>query len=102
MLTKGEWIGRHRSGDLKYSSLKIDEIDIHVHNGYAAVVTGKETSSVSYKGSSMPEDQFRVMEVFVRQGENAADGWRLAAKQFSPILGALNVEQHRQALTAQH
>jgi|SRR5580700_711402 hypothetical protein len=82
LLTKQEWVGRHRSGDLKYTSLYTDEIVVHLVKDEVVVATGKEMSSARYQGNDMPPDQFRFMMVFVKE-----DGdWRLGGKQLSPIM----------------
>jgi len=79
MLTKAEWLARHKSGDLRYESFELDEVKIRVY-GDAAVLTGRETTKVKYRGQDQ-QGQFRTTEVFVKQ-----DGrWRLAGLQLSPI-----------------
>jgi len=79
MLTKDEWLARHKSGDLRYESFELDEVKIRVY-GDAAVLTGRETTKVKYRGQDQ-QGQFRTTEVFVKQ-----DGrWRLAGLQLSPI-----------------
>ena len=79
ILTKDEWLARHKSGDLRYESFELDEVKIRVY-GDAAVLTGRETTKVKYRGQDQ-QGQFRTTEVFVKQ-----DGrWRLAGLQLSPI-----------------
>jgi len=79
ILTKDEWLARHKSGDLRYESFELDEVKIRVY-GDAAVLTGRETTKVKYRGQDQ-QGQFRTTEVFVTQ-----DGrWRLAGLQLSPI-----------------
>ncbi len=79
MLTKDEWLQRHSSGDLKYSSLNLDELKVRL-NGEAAVMTGRETQEAAYRGQPVP-GQFRTMLVWVRQQGQ----WRLAGLQLSTI-----------------
>jgi Domain of unknown function (DUF4440) len=89
MLSKGEWLARHKSGDLRYKSLTIDQVAVHWAGPDTAVATGKEKSSADYKGNAVPESEMRFMQVIVREGGPDAQGgdiWRLAAKQLSPIL----------------
>jgi ketosteroid isomerase-like protein len=82
MLTKEQWLERHRTGDLRYQSFTWDEVAVRVY-GDAAIVTGRETTQATYKGQTI-QGQFRTSLVFVQQ-----DGdWRLAGLQLSPIMGA--------------
>ncbi|MCL4368995.1 MAG: nuclear transport factor 2 family protein [Actinobacteria bacterium] len=79
MLTKDEWLQRHRSGDLTYETHDLDEVEVRVY-GDAAVTTGRVTQRAAYRGRPMP-GQFRTTLVWVRQ-----EGvWRLAGLQFSAI-----------------
>jgi hypothetical protein len=84
MLSKAEWVDRHRSGDLRYAELKTEDVVIRVPGEETAIATAKEISTVLYQGNSMPAGEFRIMEVFVRQEHS--NEWHLAAKQLSPIL----------------
>jgi Domain of unknown function (DUF4440) len=91
MLSKGEWLARHTSGDLRYTSLTIEQVAVHWAGPDTAVATGKERSSADYKGNAVPESEMRFMQVVVREGSGSLDAqggemWRLAAKQLSPIL----------------
>jgi Domain of unknown function (DUF4440) len=90
MLSKGEWLARHASGDLKYRSLTIEQVAVHWAGPDTAVATGKEKSSADYKGDAVPESEMRFMQVVVREGGSpdarGGEMWRLAAKQLSPIL----------------
>ena len=79
MLTKDEWLARHKSGDLRYESFELDEVKIRVY-GDAAVLTGRETTKVKYRGQDQ-QGQFRTTEIFVKQHGQ----WRLAGLQLSPI-----------------
>ncbi len=79
MLTKDEWLARHKSGDLRYESYALDQVKIRPC-GDAAVLTGRETTKATYQGHEV-QGQFRTTKVFVKQ-----DGqWRLASLQLSPI-----------------
>jgi ketosteroid isomerase-like protein len=81
MLTREDWLQRYDSGDLKNEAFKFEETRIRLY-GDAAVITGKQTQTTSYKGQSMP-GEFRVTLVVVKQ----AGDWRLVNLQLSPILG---------------
>jgi hypothetical protein len=83
VLSKEEWLGRHRSGDLKYESLDRDEVALRTYTD-AAILTSREHGKTLYKGQEVPVGELRATYTFVRRGGN----WRLAGVQFSPILGA--------------
>jgi ketosteroid isomerase-like protein len=79
MLTKQEWLVRHRSGDLKYEAFTLDEIKVRVYND-AALLIGRQVQNAAYRGNPLP-GQFRATLVFVQQLEQ----WRLAGLQLSTI-----------------
>jgi hypothetical protein len=83
VLNKEAWLGRHRSGDLKYESLERDEVVLRTYTD-AAIMTAREIGRTLYKGQVVPVGALRATYTFVRRGGN----WRLAGVQFSPILGA--------------
>ena len=79
MLTKQEWLARHRSGDLKYESFNLDEVKVRVYND-AAILIGRQVQKAAYRGNPI-QGQFRITLVFVQlQGQ-----WRLASLQLSTI-----------------
>src|SRR5438105_6532967 len=55
MLSKTEWLQRHRSGDLKYQSLNLDDVNVRVYGDAkdAAIVTGSETQAAKYQGQDV-------------------------------------------------
>ena len=84
MLTRQEWLARHRSGDLKYDAFNLDEVKVRVYND-AAIVTCRQIQNGAYQGNSI-KAQFRTTLVFVtQQGQ-----WRLASLHLSPIGQAPN------------
>ena len=83
VLNKDAWLGRHRSGDLKYESLERDEVALRTYSD-AAILTSRENGKTFYKGQEVPVGALRATYTFVRRGGS----WRLAGVQFSPILGA--------------
>ena len=83
VLSKDAWLGRHRSGDLKYESLERDEMALRTYTD-AAILTAREIGKTLYKGQAVPVGALRATYTFVRRGGN----WRLAGVQFSPIVGA--------------
>src|SRR5579864_8997288 len=48
LLTKEEWLARHRSGDLKYESFGREDVTVRLY-GDAAVLIGRETQHGSYQ-----------------------------------------------------
>ena len=84
MLTRSEWLDRHASGDLKYRSIDVDEIEVRPY-GDAALVTSVQTQDGSYQSHDI-KGSFRTSQLMVRDGGH----WRLASIQYSPIAGAPN------------
>ena len=84
ILTKEEWLARHRSGDLKYEAFERADVSVRTY-GDAAIMTSRETTRAFYKGREVPGGEHRVTHVFVRQEGR----WRLAGIQLSPILPGL-------------
>jgi ketosteroid isomerase-like protein len=82
MLTKEQWVARHRSGDLKYQSFTLDEVQVRMYDG-AAIVTARQKATAIYQGQPMP-GEFRLMLTFVQQQGR----WLLAGSQLSPIAAA--------------
>ena len=79
MLSKQEWLARHRSGDLKYEAFSLDEVKVRVYND-AAILIGRQVQNAAYRGNPI-QGQFRTTLVFVQQLEQ----WRLAGLQLSTI-----------------
>jgi ketosteroid isomerase-like protein len=79
MLTKEQWLARYQSGDLRHEAFTWDDVRVHLY-GDAAVATGRQTQQGKYKDHDIA-GQFRVTQVFVRQGGN----WLLAALHLSDI-----------------
>ena len=84
VLTKAEWLDRHASGDLKYRSIDVDEIEVHPY-GDAVLVTSVQSQDGSYQSHDI-KGSFRTSQLMVRAGAH----WRLASIQYSPIAGAPN------------
>src|SRR5207237_10048658 len=79
LLTKQEWLARHRSKDLQYDAFNLDEVKVRVYNE-AAILTGRQVQNGAYRGNSI-QGQFRISLVFItQQGQ-----WRLASLQLSTI-----------------
>lgn len=84
LLNKEQWISRYASGELKYSSLRREEIAISTPTQDVALLTAKEFSNASYQGHRIGNGEFHVIDVFLRQGD--ADEWRLAARHMTPVM----------------
>jgi hypothetical protein len=80
MLSKEEWLDRHRSGELKHDAFIWDDENVRVYED-AALVTGRETVRGRYRDHQVDE-QFRATQVFVCQ-----DGrWMLAGIDLAPVV----------------
>lgn len=85
VLTKDQWLFRHDSGNLAYTSFVWDEIEVRVH-GNAAVMVGHETANAVYEDGEVRHeirDQFRTTLVFVEEQGR----WLLLGLHLSPIAG---------------
>jgi ketosteroid isomerase-like protein len=87
VLTKSEWLDRHSSGDLKYDTLQVGEIQVHPY-GDVALVTSRQSQKGSYQSHDI-QGEFRATQLLVRDG----DRWRLASLHLSPIAGPPNWAQ---------
>jgi ketosteroid isomerase-like protein len=77
VLDKAQWMARYAPGELVTSSLEWDEVEVRDF-GATAIAIGRHTQQATYQGR--PADgQFRVMHVFVRDG----DRWALASLHLS-------------------
>ena len=79
MLTKPEWIGRHRSGDLRYAALDLGEVTVRVYD-QAAVLIARQLQDLTYRGSAVVA-QLRTTVVLIRRGSD----WQLVGVHMSPI-----------------
>jgi len=79
LVTKEEWLARHRSGDLKYEAFGLFDARVRIYRD-AAVLTARQVANTTYRGQPVP-GQFRVTLVFVKE----AGRWLLAGVHLSPI-----------------
>ncbi|MBA3711301.1 MAG: nuclear transport factor 2 family protein [Pyrinomonadaceae bacterium] len=79
VLTKGQVMAEVKSGDVKYETITIDDVQVRVY-GDTAVLTGRATVKGARKGQDI-SGQNRVTRVYVKQ----AGGWRLVAQQSTRI-----------------
>jgi ketosteroid isomerase-like protein len=82
VLSKSEWLDRHASGDLSYTSITVDDVTVHPY-GDAALVTCVQSQKGSYQSHDI-DGSFRASQMVVRDG----DRWRVASLQLSPMMGA--------------
>ena len=80
-LPRQAWLARHRSGDLRYDSFYLAEVQTRVY-GQAAVVTARTNSPGSYQGHPIPEATRATLVLISEDGT-----WRLAAVHLSFIVG---------------
>jgi len=81
LLNREEWLARHRSRDLIYSSFALSEVTVRSY-GPVAVLIGRQTQQSTYQGHPVPMGDLRITLVLVEQ-----DGdWRLASVHLSPIV----------------
>ncbi len=73
--TKAEMIASYKSGDLKYESLRFDDIKVRLY-GNTAVVTGRSTAKAQDKGQDI-SGQYRYTRVYVKRHGR----WQLVATQ---------------------
>ncbi|GHO84067.1 nuclear transport factor 2 family protein [Dictyobacter formicarum] len=79
LLTKQEWLERHRSSELKYNVHTLDEVKVRGYDE-AAILVGRLTQEATYRGNPV-NTQMRTTLVFVCQ-----DGqWHLAGLHFCNI-----------------
>jgi hypothetical protein len=80
ILSKEEWLERHRSGELKHEAFTWNDENVRVYED-AALVTGREIVKGRYRDQQV-DGQFRTTQVFVCQ-----DGhWMLAGIDVAPVV----------------
>jgi ketosteroid isomerase-like protein len=84
-LTKEQWLSRHETGNLKYESFELDEIEVRPYGDAAVTVCRQNTEGVyeDENGRYDIHEQFRATLIFVKQ----QGWWQLVGLQLSPILG---------------
>jgi ketosteroid isomerase-like protein len=81
ILPRQAWLARHSSGDLRYDSFGLAEVQARVY-GRAAVVTARNNTSGSYQGHPIPASTRATLVLVGDSGH-----WRLAAIHMSFIAG---------------
>jgi ketosteroid isomerase-like protein len=79
-LDKQAWLGRHRSGDLKYQALALEDANVRLY-GDAAIVIAAQRQKATYQGNEVPGGRFRITLVAVSRD----DRWVIAGLHLSPI-----------------
>jgi ketosteroid isomerase-like protein len=82
ILTKSEWLDRHRSGDLNYEVFTWEPGNLRRY-GDAVIVIGVQASQATYQGNPVPVSQLRATQIIV----NIDGRWVLAGLHMSPMGG---------------
>ena len=80
VLTKDQWLDRHRSGDLKYEAFSWADTTVREY-GDTAILIGVQTQKATYQGHAVPGDRARVTLIAVRKGGR----WLIAGVHISMI-----------------
>lgn len=81
MLSKTEWLGRHRAGDLNYDSYDLEDLHCRVY-GDAVLVTARQVAHGTYRGQPNPSDLRATLAIVADAGSP-----RLAGTYLSFIAG---------------
>jgi hypothetical protein len=79
MLTKQEWLARHQSGDMKYESLDLDEVNVRIYNE-EAVLIGRQGQDAAYRDNSVKAQRRTTLVLIHLRGQR-----QLASLHLSPI-----------------
>jgi ketosteroid isomerase-like protein len=79
LLNKQQWLERHRSGDMKYETLALDEAQVRLYSG-VAILIGRTVQNSNFRGHGV-QAQLRTTLVFVQQQET----WQLASLHYCGI-----------------
>lgn len=80
LLTKNEWINRHKTKKLKYETFTVEDISLRMYDK-TTIVIGREVAKGAYEGNPIPE-ALRVTFIFVKSD----DTWYIVGAQMS-LLG---------------
>jgi ketosteroid isomerase-like protein len=81
VLSRAEWLDRHATGALRYTSLTLEERQVRAHGDHAVVV-GRQVGEGTYQGHPVPT-ALRASIVLRRD----RDGWGVAHVHTSFIAG---------------
>jgi ketosteroid isomerase-like protein len=80
VLTKPQWLGSYRTGDLVYQALSTDDVSVRQYADTAISISTR-AQQATYQGNPAPGGQFRVTHIMVRR-----DGsWLVTGFHVSPI-----------------
>lgn len=80
VLTRPQWLGSYRTGDLVYQALSTDDVSVRQYADTAISISTR-TQQATYQGNPAPGGQFRVTHIMVRR-----DGsWLVAGFHVSPV-----------------
>jgi ketosteroid isomerase-like protein len=68
LLTKEQFLDRHRSGDLNYQTFEWT-VERERRYGDTAIVIGTQVSTSTYQGNPVPFGNLRVTQIVVRQDD---------------------------------
>ena len=80
MMNKAQSMAMFKSGDLKFESIKMDNMKVQMF-GNTAIVTYTSMDKGTYKGRDI-SGEYRWTDVFTKMGGK----WKLVAGQDSPIM----------------
>lgn len=81
VLSRADWLDRHRGGALTYTALRFEDQEIREHGDHAVLVA-KQTGAGTYRGHPVPE-ALRATVLLRRE----PDGWRVAHVHTSFLAG---------------
>jgi ketosteroid isomerase-like protein len=81
VLSRDDWLERHASGALRYTSLRLEETQVREHGDHAVAVA-RQTGEGTYQGHPVPR-ALRATVVLRRQPA----GWRIAHVHTSFVAG---------------
>ena len=80
VLTKPQWLGSYRTGDLVYQALSTADVSVRQYADTAITISTR-TQQATYQGNPAPGGQFRVTHIMVRRGGS----WLVAGFHVSPV-----------------
>ena len=88
VLDKSQWVNRFSRG-FGYETLKVEDIDLKVHDG-AAIVVARQEQRANYQGQPS-NGEFRLSQTWMHEN----GGWHLANLQLSTIQANIPGQQSK-------